>query len=323
MKLLKHLSFFGGIVVLFAALSSCRKEVAVKTIPVETNTTLALHDVYFVNDSLGYLCGGERWSMGVVLRTFDGGKTWSTPDSVFPVAAYAMQFFDAAQGYVAGNNSWWGYTNDTARTFNTGTSDYRPIHDIAFLDPLTGVKVGGEDPYVGGYTAYTTDGGSNWKVDSVGNNLTTVVHTGNGKLIAAGYGVVLVSENNGQTFNPIAVSGDFYQDISFPTAQVGFIAGFQGQVLKTTDGGKSFTPVRKANLPFAKREYFYAIRFWDENIGYIAGADGVMYRTLNGGRSWQKTEAPCHFTIRKIWLFNAYAGLAIGDGGGAVMFMLP
>src|SRR5436309_1560206 len=97
--------------------SGCNKnQIELITQSADSHTAYELHNIFFVNDSLGYICGGDKWTIGIFERTTDGGKTWSHPDSIINACAYTIQFFSADEGIVAGNVSDWAYTADSGST---------------------------------------------------------------------------------------------------------------------------------------------------------------------------------------------------------------
>lgn len=312
------LLLFGSFVI-----SSCKKEqIELLTQEVDSHTSLPLFDVFFVNDSIGYSCGGDKYSIGIFLKTLDGGKTWSLPDSIIPKAAYAQYFFNAGEGFVGGFDTWLAYTTDSGKTFSGQPSYELETQDIAFGDRLHGVRVNGSG-YGNGKIISTNDGGASWKsADPLLNGLRCVTFSDMNTAFAGGYGVIYKSTDAGQTFFPLDIHGDFFVAVDFPSARVGYFAGFQGMILKTTDAGTSFTKVMKENIPFAKREHFEAIDFWDENNGFVAGYAGVMYQTTDGGEHWKKIKQFTDANLRDVHLFSPTSGVIVGDNGKIFLFKL-
>ncbi|MDY0012057.1 MAG: YCF48-related protein [Rhodocyclaceae bacterium] len=149
--------------------------------------------------------------------------------------------------------------------------------------------------------------------------LIQVIRTPGNRLVAVGrYGVVLLSDDAGQTWQQgrVPVSTDLVA-ASFPSARTGWAVGHGGIVLKTEDGGSAWTVQmdgRKAAVllkshyeqrlaagdPEAQRGLEDALRFqeegpgrpfldvWfeDEASGYVVGAYNLILRTRDGGKSW-------------------------------------
>ena len=302
-------------------LSSCSKEkISLLTQEIDSHTDYGWRSIFFVNDSVGYLSGGSKYQIGVISKTNNGGKTWTTPDSVFPKVIYSSYFFNPAEGLIGGFDSYWGITNDSAKTFSVSTGDYDPVNGICFIDKMHGAKVGGEG-YSPGFISYTSDGGNTWSKTSLPNNFRCVKFSDSITAFASGYGAIYKSTDAGKTFSPTEAHGDFFVAIDFPSSSVGYFAGYEGEILKTTDAGNSFDVVRKGNMAFNKREHFEAIDMWDENTGWVAGHDGAMYKTSDGGGQWKKVKTFTSVTLRTIHLFSATTGIVAGDDGRIFFFM--
>lgn len=299
---------------------SCKKgQIELLTQEIQTGTTLQLHDILFVNDSLGYVCGGEKWAKGIFMRSTNGGKTWSSPDSIFNACAYSLQFFSENDGVVAGNGSNWSSTTDSGKTFIVSQTDYQPINDIALRDGNTWIKVGG-DAYADGYISSTHDAGNTWNKTTLPNNMTAVALADSNTVFASGYGVIYKSTDAGSSFHPLNVRGDFFMAMDFPTSQVGYFAGWEGLILKTSDAGNSFQKVLNGNGAFSSRVHFEAIKFWNVSIGYAAGDNGAMYKTNNGGDNWKKIIPFTDVNLRAIHLFSGSSGIVCGDKGKIFLF---
>jgi RHS repeat-associated protein len=70
-------------------------------------------------------------------------------------------------------------------------------------------------------------------------------------------------------------------DMHLMSNNVGYAVGNNGNIIKTTNGGQSWTSISSPTSGQLK-----AVDFVDELNGYIAGNNGIIYRTTNGGISW-------------------------------------
>lgn len=138
------------------------------------------------------------------------------------------------------------------------------------------------------------------------------------RLVAAGQRGHILHSDDGRAWiqAPVPVSSDLTA-LSFPGADQGWAVGHEGVVLKTRDGGKSWTkqldgrklaellakhygnPADPSN-PEARRlqqdaELFVAqgadkpildVWFEDERRGFVVGAFNIVLRTEDGGASW-------------------------------------
>ena len=318
------LKYFKHIIVVSLTLftASCHKgDITLLTHQVDTHTTYDLNNIAFVNDSLGYICGGSRYTIGMVIRTTDGGKTWSAADSVIPTALYTMTFFSAQEALMGGFYATLAYTNDSARTFSiTNLSPGVPISDLSFRNRQQGVAACGLG-YRSGAVFNTINGGANWTLsylDSL-HSLMGSYYVDDTTVVVCGYGTVLRSHDRGATYTVVRENGDFYQDVDFVNG-TGYAVGYQGEVIKTTDRGATWQIVRSGNGFFSSPDHLMGVDFIDENTGYAVGESGLMIHTGNGGGDWQTVKPFTSERLKAVHLFSATSGIVVGSGGRAYLF---
>lgn len=76
-------------------------------------------------------------------------------------------------------------------------------------------------------------------------------------------------------------SGNFTLDYAFVDAQTGWSVGERGDILKTVDGGVSWTRQQVGTT-----ELLTHVGFADASHGWVLGEGGTVLRTSNGGASW-------------------------------------
>ena len=148
---------------------------------------------------------------GSILRTTNGGTTWTSESSGTTDNLYGVSFIDANNGTIVGESgiilrTTNGGTNWTLQS--SGTTNQ--LNGVSFTDANTGTVIGGIaflDNYVGTILR-TTNGGTNWTLQSSGT--TSVL-----------YGVFFIDANNGWT------------------------VGTNGTILRTTNGGVTFVVEEK------------------------------------------------------------------------------
>lgn len=119
----------------------------------------------------------------------------------------------------------------------------------------------------------------------------------------------------------------WFHDVYFTNEKTGWIAGSDGTLLKTADGGKTWQAEKKFTEDNLKQ-----IHFTDEKTGWILcernifnrGSQMLSYlmKTFDGGANWEKTEFDEGVRERITGvLFNQYGkGLAFGQGGAFFAF---
>ncbi|MCW3125904.1 MAG: glycosyl hydrolase family protein [Bacteroidetes bacterium] len=302
-------------------LASCHKgDITLLTRQVSTNTTDELNSIAFVNDSVGYICGGTRYFIGILLRTTDGGHTWSAPDSVIPKALYSMTFFSAQEGLTAGFDGYVAYTNDSAKTFSSGQYTNLPIQHMSFINRQKGVAACGLG-YRYGSVYNTSDGGHTWS-----QVYSDAMHAYNGAAyiddstaLVCGYGTILRSHDGGATFTVVKENGEIYQEMKYING-ICYAVGYQGEVIRSDDRGSTWRIVRAGNGLFSSADHLFGVDFTDENNGYAVGESGLMVHTSNGGQDWQTVRAFTSERLRSVHMFSATSGIVAGADGKVYLF---
>lgn len=306
---------------LLLCLASCHKgDITLHTQRIDAHTTYDLNDVKFVNDSVGYIGGGSRYFAGVVLRTTDGGHSWSAADSVLLGAIYTMQFFSAQEGFVGGFYGHAAYTADSGKTFSNVAFSNLAINQLSFYGRQRGVAACGWG-YKSGPIYNTSDGGATWQ-QTFFDSLHTFIgcaYLDDSTVVVCGYGTVVRSTNGGRTYRVVRENGDFYQNMKFVNS-TGYAVGYQGEIIKSTDGGQTWRIVKGGNGLFGKAEHLMGVDFHDENNGYAVGESGLMVHTSDGGLTWQTVRPFTGERLRGVYMFTTTSGMVVGGGGSVYLF---
>ena len=114
-----------------------------------------------------------------------------------------------------------------------------------------------------------------------------------------------------------------FNTIFFVDENIGYIAGYDGALYKTTDGGNSWTAQNtKTSLPF------YDIYFFNENEGFAVGGESgcggtgcipkgaIIIHTIDGGQTWNQIALNLSekIELRSICFANDLLGFAVGNG---------
>ncbi len=179
-------------------------------------------------------CGATVW------QTLNGGVAWTALPAQLPKNNFEAVFFlDERHGWVAANYGHCARTDDGGRTWREQTLEGKAhFSQIQFVSPQIGwlrAAMGHE-----GRIWATRDGGQTWQPHNTG------IKT---------------------YWNPL--------DIQFLDARTGFllvhIQSQQSQVLRTTDGGETWTSIgtHPADLT--------ALSFISGDEGWVAGAGGCVF----------------------------------------------
>jgi photosystem II stability/assembly factor-like uncharacterized protein len=127
------------------------------------------------------------------------------------------------------------------------------------------------------------------------------------------------------TWQPMNVpSGIYLRAISMGTAQVGYAAGELGIVLKSTDGGSTWTTILNQGFPY----YWYGCHAFDANTVVISGfqnqsGDGVLRWSDDGGAHWSADVVVAGPAVGVRWLdrirfLDANRGIVENSWSGGV-----
>jgi photosystem II stability/assembly factor-like uncharacterized protein len=77
--------------------------------------------------------------------------------------------------------------------------------------------------------------------------------------------------------------------ISFVNDKLGWVAGHNGVILATDDGGETW---KRQHWDSSVDQPFFGIKFINENVGVAVGLWSLILRTVDGGKSWQPVTLP-------------------------------
>jgi photosystem II stability/assembly factor-like uncharacterized protein len=153
----------------------------------------------FLNDQIGYACGGAADVAGVIWKTTDGGLNWKT-------------------------------------VVDTGSITYEPIFDLHIFDSLSVIVVGG-DQENGTNQGLTTDGGQTWqykRLTSLYFPLSIGFRT-NSEGWAPLYGtqILLYTSDSGKSWVQLPTpDSTFITSICFPDSLHGYGVGINGSMIR-------------------------------------------------------------------------------------------
>ncbi|GAB2769016.1 hypothetical protein GCM10027275_09600 [Rhabdobacter roseus] len=197
------------------------------------------------------------------------------------------------------------------------------LYQVKFKNNQFGWRVG----Y--GVLSRTTDGGATWN-DFYGNTMPQAKRfiiskayfqtetTGWYLLRNTSFGPASLYRFSGtsQTLEnvPYKDANDPYEttllDLQFVNDNVGFVTTSNGKLIKTTNGGTTWTVhLVKANHRLS------SCFFVSEQVGWVLGENGLVLKTTNGGQSW--TEQPTGFAVSLNGLnfLSEQVGYVVGGGG--------
>lgn len=249
---------------------------------VSTGTNQNLNSVYFIDEQTGYSCGEG----GTLIRTFDGGDSWSA----VPVSDLSnfnnLYFFNVREGIIIGDNGNLYLTQDSASSLNKISV---PVTDrllkIYFFDEYNGFVTGAN-----GIILKTSDRGNSWSLSTTQSNehvLNIFFPVRDIGYAVGRSGIVLKSNDSGNSWRPLARFSDKYlKCLYFIDPQIGFVAGAGGEVFKTEDGGETWKKSKTGVF-----SGILGIKFSDLSNGFAVTTKGEFIFTSDGGDNWSTAQS--------------------------------
>ena len=217
-------------------------------------------DVFFLNPELGWAADGYGSS---VYKTTDGGLNWDY-QFLSPEGEYFrnIEFLNEYVGFLGTLSTNFYKTIDGGATWELLPTISENIEAICGLDAVGDHTIYGCGAYFGpAYVIKSVDDGETWQYIDMSAHATTLVE------------VLFVDENTGY-------------------ASGGNANG--GVILKTTDGGATWTSLYNTGIP---GEYVWKMQRLFSNpqvmfgsVESVAPLKGKLIKSVNGGQSWVSKE---------------------------------
>ena len=121
-------------------------------------------------------------------------------------------------------------------------------------------------------------------------------------------GTILKSVDGGTSWTAQNPTTAELRDLQFVDDSTGWAVGLNGTILKTTNGGTSWTASNPTTATLN------SVCFISSTTGWAVGSAGTVLKTTNGGTSWTST-FPTTGTLNAVHFVDANTGWAVGTGG--------
>lgn len=107
-----------------------------------------------------------------------------------------------------------------------------------------------------------------------------------------------------------------FQCVFFLNDTLGWLGSDSGKILRTTDGGASWTPTTTGLTTY---QYVTAIQFLDSDTGYASSYGGKMLKSVDGGLNWQGVGPFDQLVLMQdLHFYSTQEGVAVGNGGEVI-----
>ncbi len=283
----------------------------------------SLRTVSFADRHLG-IAGG---SGGLLLRTTNGGSTWSRLGSLGENIV-KLSFIGPSAVCAFGESGGFYRSSDTGSTWTQGRVSTRTIlFSGAMASPLRGFALSGYDilihyPYFRSVPTFfqTSDGGNVWSEfpgtvtlrDLRSISFEDALHG----MAVGDSGIVLYTSDGGVNWTPqlhgtlLESAGIPLVGVSFPRADTATAVGGYGTIIHTTDGGLHW-----AAQVSGTRSRLSGTAFSDSYHGICVGAAGALLRTTDGGLNWFDESGAVSSNLNAVAYGSADHVVVVGDLG--------
>jgi photosystem II stability/assembly factor-like uncharacterized protein len=272
-----------------------------------SGTSLGLRGVSFSDGNTGTAVGLNN----TILRTTDGGTTWSSQSTIDPAWTLRdVSFVNGSTGTVVGTGGLIRRTTDGGSTWSTQTSGTRQfIRAVHFVNANDGVAVGDS-----AIILRTTNGGTTWNLQYANGSQSlrgVALIDPNTCTVVGNPGLIMRTTNGGSTWSA-QTSGTTATlgGVSFLNANSGWVVGQTGTVLHTTDGGASWGVQSSGTSAFLS-----SVAFEDAYNGVIVCNDGTILRTTNAGTTWLKQSSGTRINLIDVAYVSPHTWYAVGEYG--------
>ncbi|MBI2897045.1 MAG: hypothetical protein HYY06_26040 [Deltaproteobacteria bacterium] len=234
-------------------------------------------------DGRTLLVAGDGW----VLRSTNGGRTWSRVDVPADLSYRKLAFAgSSSSGWLLGLREHGEVgaifmTLDSGRTFRARVPPREAaFSDFAPVDPLHVLAIDG------GSLVRSRDGGASFDPFGAPAGPYTAVAALRRTILAAGRARLVRSEDGGATFESVALPTDVpVTSLELVDDRHAVLTTDAGQTFRSSDAGRTWSRILAA--PSGGRP-----RFLDSSHG-VAGGAAVLWVTADSGESWQPAD-PSH-----------------------------
>ena len=285
-----------------------------------------LFGVSFPNETKGWVCGRR----GTVLHTSDGGKTWVRQTTGIDLTLSSIHFVDTDNGWAVGKRSTIIHTSNGGRTWKKQESPRFVVEGgkIWVGDAITAEEKATPHLYFMGvhfatakkgwiaaertHILHTEDGGKTWQIQFKDEDFilksVSFCDQLNGWVVGE-YGYIYHTSNGGKTWERQAgefgfseetgdiIGGDFLFDVVAVDTKTAWVAGIDGYVSQTIDGGATWQKMKKG-LPHT---HLFGITV-DEEHRIIVVGNGTLRVGSNVDPTFHMPKAEP--AIRYGWLYG-------------------
>lgn len=194
----------------------------------------------------------------------------------------SITFSNPTNGIIVGTNGIICHSSNSGASWD---SIYSPtnfdLEKVFFADDMNGWIVGDS-----GKVLKSVNAGSDWidLTNNINEKLHSVFFENNMLGWVVGKNVIYKTADGGISWQEKKRDNSWYYDLYFADQNNGWVVGDSaayGIILRTTDGGNSWTKIYKTYFG-----YLSSIKFASQTVGYAVGENSIVAKTIDGGITW-------------------------------------
>jgi photosystem II stability/assembly factor-like uncharacterized protein len=289
---MKIFTLFFIVVTLIVSLSSCEEKIEDTQLPsidiITLPESLIVSKIEFVNLTKGFLCGGQKNEYGSIYMTQDGGENWSKCFASDSLSVNDFYFLNDSVGFACGDSlmllktvdggSNWSIVNLSNYPFE----EYKNPYNAVYANSETNIFLVGGEHYNKGIYTETEVGGYPWYHESFDNQFNALCFVDESIGFFGGYGILIVTEDGGNTFDYIEFEGENFVDLEVDNNGAVYAVSDQGYVYYSEDLGYNWsTIVDDFDATFSDLSI-------GENLSVVCSTNGKVYFSYDETSYWEE-----------------------------------
>jgi hypothetical protein len=296
---------------------SCRKnEISVTVENLSVSSSLQLHCIEPDGNNL-LIAGGERFYQAALFRYEQHALTpVSLPQATAAKALLGLSVSGEGRAIACGYDGSFYLRDSTSGEWKFIQSPlWKEWRDIQFISNDSALVIG-RSAWKEGYMMRVDKNligfGSITEVENF--SFSKLYIRSDGQLHRCGYGAMQYADRNGLQWEFSDAKNDNFSAQYWKNATEGLAVGYEGSILRTTDGGLRWNTLRNANNAVFKRLHILGIHGIGEQV-VLVGEKGLVMISNNLGSAWQTLKPFTQADLHDVYLLNTHEALVVGSEG--------
>lgn len=253
----------------------------------QISESVRICSISFKDNNEGLLCGGAKNGSGIIYKTLDGGENWTMVFHSDSLSVNDVFYLDDSVVYACGDSLLFlksingGNTWEIITLSNYPYQEYYVPYNSVYANSEENIFIVGGEHYNKGLWSETETGNYPWIHDSYDNQFNAMCFVNQYVGFFGGYGILIVTEDGGNTFDDIDLYGNNFVDLETDNNLVVYALSDYGILYSTTDLGYNWT----TEINDYKSEF--TDMCFAENLAVVCGKNGKMYLKNTTQNEWK------------------------------------